>query len=623
MSFCQYCTLKIKLLFYCSLCRNQFCSTNCLINHITKNHSKKIITSKNYSLLNQNDVITKISSNNQGYIINMKPYILTKEEFNLFVILTINNSEYQIGSGAFSKVYLGKHIPTNELYAIKKIIKKEIKTKIDSIEIIKREIEFHSKLYHKNITHLIATYENEENIYIILEYSNRGDLYKLIKKKKLTEEKICFNYFIQVLNAVLFLHENNLIHRDIKPENILLNEKNEIKLCDFGCCAESGIGNRTTFCGTYEYMAPEILKESSYNNSVDVWSLGILLFELSHGYTPFNKKYNGKKNQDLVFKDIIKNNFDFKKNMNFISEEYYELMARMIVYNPNKRIKLRDVFKSKLYLKFQFEKCENRKSVNISRKNTDENKFEQGKVLSERREKRHIKYISNEIEKVLSERKSINTIISGLRKSNIKCIEKENNSIYSNIKQNKKVNLNLKKIKSLSSIKSPENLKQKINKSPSIYNSYMSNNIKYQEINLYDNKILNNDDLIITIYKNTKKKLNINKGGRISTSKSSINIPLINSSNLNQSNNNDIQSINKINNNYTSNEEIKVFDNLYQDNHNDNNRKTKMKNVNGVNISSKLIDVLDIFNRVEKIKQSNEKILNYQNVILKQKKINN
>ena len=306
MSFCQYCTLKIKLLFYCSLCRNQFCSTNCLINHITKNHSKKIITSKNYSLLNQNDVITKISSNNQGYIINMKPYILTKEEFNLFVILTINNSEYQIGSGAFSKVYLGKHIPTNELYAIKKIIKKEIKTKIDSIEIIKREIEFHSKLYHKNITHLIATYENEENIYIILEYSNRGDLYKLIKKKKLTEEKICFNYFIQVLNAVLFLHENNLIHRDIKPENILLNEKNEIKLCDFGCCAESGIGNRTTFCGTYEYMAPEILKESSYNNSVDIWSLGILLFELSHGYTPFNKKYNGKKNQDLVFKDMMK-----------------------------------------------------------------------------------------------------------------------------------------------------------------------------------------------------------------------------------------------------------------------------------------------------------------------------
>ncbi len=620
MSFCQYCTLKIKLLFYCSLCRNQFCSTNCLINHITKNHSKKIITSKNYSLLNQNDFITKLSSNNQGYIINMKPYILTKEEFNSFVILTINNTDYQIGSGAFSKVYLGKHIPTNEFYAIKKIIKKEIKTKIDSIEIIKREIEFHSKLYHKNITHLIATYENEENIFIILEYSNRGDLYQLIKKKKLTDEKICFNYFIQVLNAVLFLHENNLIHRDIKPENILLNDNNEIKLCDFGCCAESGIGNRTTFCGTYEYMAPEILKESSYNNSVDVWSLGILLYELSHGYTPFNQKFNGKKNQDLVFKDIIKNNFDFKKNMNFISEEYYELMVRMIVYNPNKRIKLRDVFKSKLFLKFQFEKSESRKSVNSSRKNTDENKYPQGKVLSERREKRYMRYISNDIEKVLHERKSMNgsTLISGLRKSNIKNKEKENSSIYSNLKQNKQINLNLKQIKSLSSIKGPENIKKKINKQTSIYKSYTSNKIKDQDINLYDDKVLNNDDdLIITIYKNTKSYLNVKKGARISTSKSSTSIPLINSSNLNKSNNNDIQS-NKNNNNYINNEEIKVFDNLLQDNDNDN-RKTKMKNVNGVNISSKLIDVLDIFNRVEKIKQSNENILNYQNLISKQK----
>ena len=621
MSICQYCLLKIKLLFYCSKCRNQFCSTDCLINHITKNHSKKLIISKNYSLLKQNDFITKSSSNNQGYIINMRAYTLTKEEFNLFEILKINNSEYQIGSGTFSKVYLGKHIPTNELYAIKKIIKKEIKTKIDSLEIIKREIEFHSKLYHKNITHLIATYENEENIFIILEYSNRGDLYQLIKKKKLTDEKICFNYFIQVLNAVLFLHENNLIHRDIKPENILLNENNEIKSCDFGCCAENNIGNRTTFCGTYEYMAPEILKESSYNNSVDVWSLGILLFELSHGYTPFNKKFNGNKNHDLIFKDIIKNNFDFKKNMNFISEEYLELMVRMIVYNPNKRIKLRDVFKSKLFLKFQFEKCQNRKSVNFSRKNTDENKIEQGKVLSERREKRHMRYFSKEIEKDFNERKSINdTIISVLRKSDIKNKNKENNSIISNLKENKKINLNLKKIKSLSSIKRPENLKKQLNKQSSIYNSYMNPKIKYQKISLYDDKILNNDDSITILYKNNNKNLNLNKGGAISTSKSSTSIPLINISNSNQNNINDIQSLNKNNKNYTSNEEIKIFDNLFQYNYNDENRKTKMKNINGINISSKLIDVLDIFNRVEKIKQSNENLLNYQNLILNQKK---
>ena len=116
-------------------------------------------------------------------------------------------------------------------------------------------------------------------------------------------------------------------------------------------------------------MAPEIIKETSYNNSVDVWSLGILLYELSHGYSPFNMNYNGKKTQENVFKDIIRNNFDFKKGMNFISEEYNELMVRMIVYNPNKRIKLRDVFKSKLVVKFENKKYIEERKIIYNSKN--------------------------------------------------------------------------------------------------------------------------------------------------------------------------------------------------------------------------------------------------------------
>ena len=184
----------------------------------------------------------------------------------------------------------------------------------------------------------------------------------------------------------------------------------------------------------------------------------------------------------------------------------------------------------------------------------------------------------------------------------------------------------MKKIKSLSSIKRPENLKKQLNKQSSIYNSYMNPKIKYQKISLYDDKILNNDDSITILYKNNNKNYNLNKGGAISTSKSSTSIPLINISNSNQNNNYDIQSLNKNNKNYTSNEEIKIFDNLFQYNYNDENRKTKMKNINGINISSKLIDVLDIFNRVEKIKQSNENILNKKIIIslnTKQPKLKN
>ena len=559
MSFCQLCKLKIKLLYYCSLCRSQFCNTNCLINHITSKHSKKLITGKNLTISNSNENLTKFSS--KGYIINIKPYRLTKDEFKEFEILKQNNSDYQIGLGSFSKVYLGKHIPTKELYAIKKISKKELISRIDSIEIINREIELHSKLFHKNIIHLVAIYENEEFIYIILEYLNKGDLYKLIRKKQINKENQCYSYFIQIVNAVLFLHENNLIHRDIKPENILLNDNNEIKLCDFGCCAESGIGNRTTFCGTYEYMAPEILKENSYNNSVDIWSLGILLYELSHGYTPFNFNFNGKKNQESVFKDIIKGNFNFKKDMIFISDEFIELMMRMIVYNPNKRIKIRDIFKSQLINKFEGKKeIDINKSFNLNfkrlnsiDKDKNENASLNNKLLSERREKKHVKCLS--MEKFLSGRNSNNgTVISELRKSQTKKFEKED-SLYSELKNSKKISLNTKQIQNLSSIK-PQNKNQKLNKQLSAYNSYITNKIKYQRsINLCD-KSLNNESTGLSVKKVNNTNLSRKKENKISTNKSLNQMKFIDISNSNNQNN-----INNSNNIHSEKKNDKFYKN--------------------------------------------------------------
>ena len=559
MSFCQLCKLKIKLLYYCSLCRSQFCNTNCLINHITSKHSKKLITGKNLTISNSNENLTKFSS--KGYIINIKPYRLTKDEFKEFEILKQNNSDYQIGLGSFSKVYLGKHIPTKELYAIKKISKKELISKIDSIEIINREIELHSKLFHKNIIHLVAIYENEEFIYIILEYLNKGDLYKLIRKKQINKENQCYSYFIQIVNAVLFLHENNLIHRDIKPENILLNDNNEIKLCDFGCCAESGIGNRTTFCGTYEYMAPEILKENSYNNSVDIWSLGILLYELSHGYTPFNFNFNGKKNQESVFKDIIKGNFNFKKDMIFISDEFIELMMRMIVYNPNKRIKIRDIFKSQLINKFEGKKeIDINKSFNLNfkrlnsiDKDKNENASLNNKLLSERREKKHVKCLS--MEKFLSGRNSNNgTVISELRKTQTKKFEKED-SLYSELKNSKKISLNTKQIQNLSSIK-PQNKNQKLNKQLSAYNSYITNKIKYQRsINICD-KSLNNESTGLSVKKVNNTNLSRKKENKISTNKSLSQMKFIDISNSNNQNN-----INNSNNIHSEKKNDKFYKN--------------------------------------------------------------
>ena len=152
-----------------------------------------------------------------------------------------------------------------------------------------------------------------------MEYVSNGSLYNLIKKSHQMPEDKAFKYFIKTLSAVHFLHENNLIHRDLKPENILLSENDDVKLCDFGWCVELSIGNRITFCGTYEYMAPEIIKEVPYNHSIDIWSLGVLLYELLHGYSPFKSKDNDsefgeKENYSEIFKNIIKVKFTIDRD---------------------------------------------------------------------------------------------------------------------------------------------------------------------------------------------------------------------------------------------------------------------------------------------------------------------
>jgi len=175
-----------------------------------------------------------------------------------------------------------------------------------------------------------------------MEYINNGSLFNLIKKHNRLSEQKAFKYFIQTVSAVNFLHENNLIHRDLKPENLLLNENDDIKLCDFGWCVELSIGNRITFCGTYEYMAPEIIKEMPYNHSIDVWSLGVLLYELLHGYSPFksqkstdNKDIEENDNMDYseIFKNIIK--LQFKIDRDDLSTHCKDLIYSKFIHIKN------------------------------------------------------------------------------------------------------------------------------------------------------------------------------------------------------------------------------------------------------------------------------------------------
>jgi serine/threonine protein kinase len=299
----------------CKNCLKKFCAKACMIDHFFEAH----INEKNNQL--QTEFIPKRKSGTSSKFITPGKYLgefIPTSDFNFSNFEKVksgsNCSRYNLGSGGFGEVYLGKHKKKGNYVAIKEMNKKKIIDSGHKLDIIYKEITFNGRLQHENIIKMHSFYEDNSNIYLIMEYADSGNLFTAIRKNGGFSEVEAFSYFVQVCAGVNFIHECNLIHRDLKPENILLNKNNQIKICDFGWCIELNVGTRNTFCGTYEYMAPEIIREKPYDHSIDVWSLGILLYELLHGYSPFKAQTN---NNDCyeVFDKIIKFDLKFEKEL--------------------------------------------------------------------------------------------------------------------------------------------------------------------------------------------------------------------------------------------------------------------------------------------------------------------
>ena len=146
------------------------------------------------------------------------------------------------------------------------------------------EIQIHEALRHRNIIRYYDTLQEGNMLYLLLEYAENGSLFFYINSREGLPEPLALRFLYQTAQAVEHLHEMKLIHRDIKPENILVDKSYNAKLCDFGwSCFLEDDDVRTSVCGTYEYMSPEILGQRYHTNKVDVWCLGILLYELLHG----------------------------------------------------------------------------------------------------------------------------------------------------------------------------------------------------------------------------------------------------------------------------------------------------------------------------------------------------
>ena len=301
---------------------------------------------------------SKISKSiiNSPYIIEgeiNKQKIIYDQKYSLKNFIPIKDEKNEIkiiGSGSFGNVYLSKNIVDKKIYAIKHMEKIKLLKILHSLKGIYNEIEIQSRISHENIIKILYTHEDKENFDLIMEYAENGNLFHYIRKKNGLNELQSFQLFIQVVNAVNFLHKNDLIHRDIKPENILLFNPNKnshniylVKLCDFGWCVKINKDEtRKTFCGTTEYMSPELIEHKGYSKEIDVWSLGILLYEMIHGYSPFRPKKK-KFEEKEVFDNIKKHNIKFGKK---ISIRCKKLIYNLLDMNKNKRFKVEDIYNS-------------------------------------------------------------------------------------------------------------------------------------------------------------------------------------------------------------------------------------------------------------------------------------
>jgi serine/threonine protein kinase len=203
---------------------------------------------------------------------------LTMDDFDVISVL---------GRGFYGKVMLCKNKATAELFAIK-TIRKERLIKANKVEAVFTERNVMMKMVHPFIVSLKFAFQTDSKVYLGLEYISGGDLFHCLQKFTIIPIRDVRIYVAEIALALDFLHRNNIIYRDIKPENILIDRQGHIKLTDFGLSKDmTNLQETSTFCGTFEYMAPEIVSKQPYGPAVDWWALGILTYELLIGQSPF------------------------------------------------------------------------------------------------------------------------------------------------------------------------------------------------------------------------------------------------------------------------------------------------------------------------------------------------
>uniref|UniRef100_A0A674F6N0 Protein kinase C n=1 Tax=Salmo trutta TaxID=8032 RepID=A0A674F6N0_SALTR len=254
-----------------------------------------------------------------------------KEHFHKF---TLDNFilHKMLGKGSFGKVFLAELKSSREFFAVK-ALKKDVVLMDDDVECTMVERRVLSLAWeHPFLTHLHCTFQTTENLFFVMEYLNGGDLMFHIQNcHKFDVQRSTF-YAAEVICGLQFLHSKGIVYRDLKLDNVLLDSEGHIKIADFGMCKENMEGEtRTcTFCGTPDYIAPEILLGQKYGSSVDWWSFGVLLYEMLTGQSPFHGR-----DEEELFQSIRTDDPCYPR---WLAKDARDILIKLFVREPERRL---------------------------------------------------------------------------------------------------------------------------------------------------------------------------------------------------------------------------------------------------------------------------------------------
>lgn len=233
----------------------------------------------------------------------------------------------ELGSGAFSEVYMAKEKKTGKLFAMK-CVKKKQKRDLN----LENEIAVLRRIKHENVVGMEDFYESRTHYYLVMELVSGGELFDRILDRGVYSERDASKVIQQVLQAVEYLHENGIVHRDLKPENLLYysqDEDSKIMISDFGLSKMVDNGIMSTACGTPGYVAPEVLAQKPYSRAVDCWSIGVITYILLCGYPPFYEETESR-----LFSKIMKAEYEFDSPFwDDISESAKDFIRNMMQKN--------------------------------------------------------------------------------------------------------------------------------------------------------------------------------------------------------------------------------------------------------------------------------------------------